>query len=431
MKTIAKSVIAFLCFGFVFAGGFLWRDLWAHRPVSLASLGALLDPRAAKSETPTQIFQDQYDKILASASVKVSPEKLKYAAMSGMFESLGDPHTNFLEPVDADFLKLETRGDFVGIGARLGGDPSGARVAVVFKGSPAEKAGVKAGDTIIEVDGKSTTGKDTDEIVKKIRGERGTKVTITVLRDKSQTPLKITITRDVVILPSAEGHMLAKENIGYISITGFAQPTPAQMDLAIDDLLAQKPIGLIFDLRGNPGGLLDSAVEMIGRFVEGKPAVSTRKRDGKPQTTFTPYGKVKPIHVPVVILVNEDSASAAEIFSGVLQEYGKATLVGEHTYGKSSVQTVKNLIDFSSAKITIAKYFLPSGRDIGRKLDEDGEYISGGLKPDVEAPVDYEKDTVIGEPATDSQLRKAIDVVKSKVTAPAQAFDLRRTLSAG
>lgn len=431
MKFILKSILTLFVFAGVFTGGFVWRDLWAHRPPSSLALQALFDPKASSRKTPTELFQEQYDKIIASSSVKVSPERLKYAAMSGMFDSLGDPHTNFLEPADADSLKLETRGDFVGIGARLGNDPSGARVAVVFKGSPAEKYGVKVGDTIIEVDGQSMTGKETDEIVKRIRGQEGTTVKIKFLRDKSKTPIELKIKRAVVVLPSAEGHMLPNENIGYISITGFAQPTPTQMDLAIDDLLAQKPRGLIFDLRGNPGGLLDSAVEMIGRFVEGKPAVSTRKRGGDVQTTFAPFGKVKRINVPVVILVNEDSASAAEIFSGVLQEYGKATLVGEHTYGKSSVQTVKNLIDFSSAKITIAKYFLPSGRDIGRKLDEDGEYVTGGLKPDVEAPVNFEEDTILGEPSKDSQLRKAIDIVKSKSNAPAQALDLRRMLQSG
>lgn len=414
MKTLLKFVAVFILLVGIFVGGFVWRDVWSRRAPSMASLQALVDPRVAKKQTPTQIFQSQYNIVVADASVKANPERLKYAAMSGMFDALGDPHTNFLEPIDADSLKLETRGDFVGIGARLASDPSGARVAVVFKGSPAEKAGVKPGDTIIEVDGKSTTGKDTDEIVKHIRGQEGTVVRIKFLRDKSASPLELQIKRAVVILPSADGRMLANENTGYISITGFAQPTAAQMDLAIRDLLTHKPDGIIFDLRGNPGGLLDAAVDMLGRFVEGKPAVSTRMRGGKMQTTHTPYGKLIQIPCPVVILMNEDSASAAEIFSGVLQEYGKATLIGEHSYGKSSVQNVKNLVDLSSAKITIAKYFLPSGRDIGRKLDEDGEYVSGGLKPDIAVPFDYEADTLIGEPKTDGQLRKAVEFIKSK-----------------
>jgi carboxyl-terminal processing protease len=414
VKAVGYLFLTLAVISVAFLTGFTWRDLWAHRAPSVTALKTLVDPKLAAVKSPTEIFQDQYDHILAASAVDISPEKLKYAGMAGMFSALGDPHTNFLERDEADSLKLETRGDFVGIGARLSGDPAGARVAVVFKNSPADRAGVQAGDTIVEVDGKSTAGMDTNDIVSRIRGKEGTTVRIKAVRASAKSPLNFTIRRDVVILPSAEGRMLAGTKVGYVNISGFAQPTTQQLDQALDDLLAQKPTGLVLDLRGNPGGLLDAAVSMLGRFVDGKAAVKTRRRYGSEQILVTPVGYKKDITVPIVILVNEDSASAAEIFSGVMQEYRRATLVGEHTYGKSSVQNVINLVDLSSAKITIAKYFLPSGADIGRKLNEDGEYQSGGLRPDVEVSPNYDEDTVVGEPDKDSQLRKALEVIKLK-----------------
>lgn len=414
MSVILKTVLSVIVAIIVFVAGYFWKDVAYQRPIDVTKFQQLIDPRAKKPRTPTQIFKTEFDRVVVESSVPSNTERLKYAAMNGLFESLGDPHTNFFEPVEADQFNLTTRGDFVGIGARLSGDPSGARVAVVFKGSPAEKSGVKPGDTIVEVNGKSTAGIDTDAIVSQIRGKEGTLVTIKVIRTGVSQPITLKIKRALVVIPTAEGRMLEGEDIGVVTISGFAQQTPIQMDQAMTELLAKNPQGLIFDLRGNPGGLLDSAVDMLGRFFEGKLVVSTRRRDGKEEQSFAPYGKVKNINCPVVVLINEDSASAAEIFSGVLQDYKKATLVGEHSYGKSSVQNVKNLVDLASAKITIAKYFLPSGRDIGRKLDEDGEYVSGGLKPDVLAPFDFKNDTVIGDPAKDSQLRKAIEVIKSK-----------------
>lgn len=424
-----KGVLAFLVFvgvsGVTFLTGFSWRDLWAHRSPSLTALRALVDPKLAAQKSPTALFQDEFNRISTLASVDASPDKLKYSAMSGMFSALGDPHTNFLEPVDSDSLKLETRGDFVGIGARLDDDAAGARVVTVFRNSPADRAGVEPGDTIIEVDGKSTAGLETDAIVKRIRGKEGTPVKIKVLRTSHPGSLTFTIERATVVLPSSEGRMLKAENVGYVTITGFAQPTTQQLDKALDDVMAQHPKGVVLDLRGNLGGLLDAAVSMLGRFVEGKPAVSTRRRGGREETLWTPVGSGKNIGVPIVILINEDSASAAEIFSGVMQEYKKAVLVGTHSYGKSSVQNVIPLIDASSAKITIAKYFLPSGRDIGRKQDEDGEYISGGLKPDFEVTVDPRTDTILGVPEKDPQLRKAIDIIKQKSVPSGEIFRYR------
>lgn len=409
MKWVAKIVGALALTVLTFVGGYSVRDLWASRPIDLSGLVG-----QKKSLSPTELFQREYDHIYSSASVGVSKDKLKYSGMAGMFAALGDPHTNFMEPVDADSFKLQTRGNFVGIGARLAEDPAGAKVAVVYKGTPADKAGIKVNDTIVEVNGKDTNGIGTDAIVKMIRGEENTPVRIKVLRAGSKSPLSFRIIRAVVELPSATGKYLAADRVGYVSVTEFAQPTVAQFDQALTDIMSKDPEGLVIDLRTNPGGLLETAVEMLARFVENQVVVQQRKRGGDVIKTYTPFGKVKRIDVPIVVLVNSESASASEIFAGVLQEYKKATILGEHTYGKSSVQTVKNLIDLSSAKITIAKYFLPSGRDIGRKLDEDGEYVSGGIKPDIEFLPDPMEEVVLGEPERDSVLHKAIETIKSK-----------------
>ena len=425
MKSLLSAAIVGVAVVGAFLSGFTWRDMWASRPPSLEAVRMLFNPGLTKEQSPTQIFQDHYNRIVVASAVNVSPKKLKYAGMAGMFSALGDPHTNFLERDDSEILKLETRGDFVGIGARLDDDPVGAKVVTVFKNSPADKAGVQGGDSIIEVDGKSTAGIETNEVVNRIRGKEGTLVRIRVVRAGKSSPLSFTIKRATVVLPSAEGRMLEGTRIAYVNVSGFAQPTTQQLDQAIDDLLAQKPIGFVFDLRSNPGGLLDAAVSMLGRFVEGKPAVTTKRRGGREETLFTPVGSKKDIDVPIMVLINEESASAAEIFAGVLQEYKKATLVGEHSYGKSSVQNVVPLIDLSSAKITIAKYFLPSGRDIGRKLDEDGEYLSGGLRPDFEVVPDYSQETVLGTPEKDTQLKKAIDIIKLRMTTRSQLLPTR------
>jgi carboxyl-terminal processing protease len=169
--------------------------------------------------------------------------------------------------------------------------------------------------------------------------------------------------------------------------------------------------GLVIDLRDNPGGLLETATEMLSRFGENKIVVTMHERGTAKEVVRTYSGMLHEYTYPIAVLLNENSASAAEIFSGCLRDYGKARLVGDHSYGKASVQNVFQLVDGSSAKVTIAKYFLPQSGFIGRKVDDDGVYVSGGLKPDVEVPLDMDKDPRAGDPKTDNQLAKAIEVV--------------------
>jgi carboxyl-terminal processing protease len=291
----------------------------------------------------------------------------------------------------------------------------GARVAVIFLEGPAYRAGLREGDLITAVDGKTVSGTANDEIVTKIRGPEGTSVTLTIVRAGEPKPRTIRIVREQVVAPTVESKLLPGSAIGYVEVSIFSQPTGEQFERSLRDLETKGMKGLIIDLRGNPGGLLDSAVDLLSRFVEDKVVVKMRLKDGREEVARSPSGGKHALQYPIVVLLDEDSASAAEIFAGVLRDYKLATLVGEHSYGKASVQNVFQLIDGAGAKITIAKYFLPSGQDISRKVDEDGQYLSGGLAPHVEAELDFNLDPLLGDPARDSQLKKAIEVIQQKI----------------
>lgn len=392
-----------------FVAGYAWRDLASGRPPKTNPFASSVD----SAPTATEIYRQNLGLILSRAERPVAPDRMKYAAMEGMFAALGDPHTNFLEPQAADDLRLETRGDFVGIGARLSPDPLGATVATVFKNAPAESAGLKPGDTIVWVDGKDTTGEDVDDIVSRIRGKEGTNVKLRVVRADVAEPIELRITRAVVVIPTAEGRMLPGTQVGYVNVTQFAETTAYQFEQSMKEVLSERPKAVVIDLRGNPGGLLDVARDMLGLFVEGRTVVTMKFRGEGEERVLTPSGRTLANRVPMVVLMNEESASAAEIFAGAMRDYRLATLVGEHSYGKASVQKVFNLLDLSSAKVTIAKYFLPSGTDISRKVDEDGEYLSGGLEPDVDAKLPL-TGVVIGDPEKDAQLKEAVRVALEK-----------------
>ena len=214
-----------------------------------------------------------------------------------------------------------------------------------------------------------------------------------------------------MIVPTAEGRFLEEQGVGYISLSGFSETTPAQLKQALVDALptGKGAKGVVIDLRDNPGGLLDSAVDMLGLFLDDKPVVFTKGK-GLNETYRSPKGQA--VNTPVVVLINEGSASASEIFAGALQEHKRARLVGEHTYGKASVQTAHSVLDGALAKVTIARYYLPSGANISRKQTDDGEYISGGINPDIEVGLPTDSTALLGEPGKDPQLDAAIKALK-------------------
>lgn len=399
-------------FGLLFGLGFFARDVLAGNRPDFGAFGRLATPPAQKKENPVETFQSNYNYILAKHGGNTTPDKLRYAAMGGLVASLGDPHTNFLEPKINEKFNTETSGNYSGVGARLQEDPLGARVAVVFDGGPAGRAGVVEGDIITQVDGKDVAGKAVDDIVDHILGEAGTPVTLGLIRAGHSGILQMQIIRQKVVIPTVESKSMPG-NIAYISVSGFSEPTPMQFEEAVRRADAENPAGLVIDLRGNPGGLLEAAVQMLSLFVDEKPVVTVKARDDKSATLGTQKGRTISGKYPVTILINEDSASAAEIFSGVLRDYGVAKLVGTHSYGKASVQELRRLPGGASVKVTVAKYFLPASGDIGRKVDEDGTYLSGGLKPDIEAdiPRNYEGFR-FAESGHDPQLDKALEYIR-------------------
>jgi carboxyl-terminal processing protease len=424
MRTILKAgtflAIVLCSFGF----GFGWRELRSLSLPDADAVSRLLGREPVKpAEAPETVFRQAYSHILSAYYKPIVAKDLKYAAMEGLMASLGDPHTMFLEPELAGEFALETKANFVGVGASLLPDPLGAKVVDVFEDGPAARAGMRPKDLITAVNGKSTVGEPLGDVVDTIRGEPGTVVRLQVVHYGEPKPVTMVIRRAQVTTPTVKAKFIEDGQTGYLSIRSFSQPTAEQFDIALDKL-DQKPLrGLVIDLRGNPGGLLDAAVDLVSRFAPNNTVVKMRFRSGKEEVVRSYPGVRRQFSYPVVILVNEDSASAAEIMAGALRDYKMATIMGDHlpgktshTYGKSAVQNVFELKDQSSAKITIAKYFLPSGVDIGRKVDEDGQYLSGGLIPDISVEVDPDKleEMEAGDPAKDPLLKRAIEFIQQK-----------------
>lgn len=424
-----KAVGFALLLAAMFALGFSWRDIQSGQTPSINSFRKLV---GASSPTvgAEQEFKQAYNHVQTTYYKPVKPLDLKYAGISGMMASLGDPHTMFLTPQVARRFDMDTQANYVGVGARLspylkGGETLGAIAVVVFESGPAYDAGLRRGDVIASVDGKKLDGLTINQIVNKIMGEEGTVVHLGVLKGGKGEPVAMPVRRAHVTTPTVESQYFPASHVGYLLIESFSTPTAEQFDKELAKL-EQNPLkGLVIDLRGDPGGFLDTAVNLLSRFKAGKLVVSMRMKDGSLNREYTLPGLEHDFRYPIALLINGDTASAAEIFSGVLHEYRLATLVGTHSYGKASVQQVFAFKDGSSGKITIARYYLPSGADIGRKVDADGVYLSGGLQPDVEVeakdllPEDLlrqtpQTDSDLPQPATDNQLAKAIQVVLAK-----------------
>ncbi len=305
---------------------------------------------------------------------------IAYGALHGMLRGM-DPHSDFLEPTAYEGLKEDTRGSFSGIGIHIGIRNGILTVIAPIEDTPAYRAGLLSGDRIIEIEGESTAGESLRDAVDKLRGEKGSTVTIKVLRQGEDDALEVTIVRDNIEVPSVKGARMLTERTGYIRITQFAEPTAALLQEALKQLLNDGMEALVLDLRSNPGGLFRSAVDVAGTFIEeGDVVVSTRGRanDGA-QVVTRADGTLHYTDLRIAILVNSGSASASEIVAGCLQDHGRAVLVGERTFGKGSVQSVIRLRSNEEAaiRLTTAHYYTPSERLIHNK----------GIEPDISIPV--------------------------------------------
>lgn len=355
-------------------------------------------------------------------------EQLTYEGIRGLLGSLRDLFTSFLDPDEWSQMKATTQGDFEGIGALLQQDPNTLIVKIVrpIETSPAEKAGVKADDVIVSVDGKSVKGKNINDVVRLIKGPRGTKVVVGMRRGK--TDLSFTITRARVEPPIVRAWMEDdKYKIGHIVLSEFNEKSMKQLSRAFDTLQSQGMRALVFDLRFNPGGLLDTAIDVTSLFVpqhQNKTlkdvVVWIKEGTGQEQRrTLHDVDRMFRRNLPLVVLINENSASASEIVSGAIKDYGVGTLIGERTFGKGRVQTLYPLDDGSALRLTTALYFTPKHTDINFKRDEDGVKVNGtgGIVPDIEVkqPEKWKRSEDFKDKANDKQLQKALEFLRVRL----------------
>ena len=311
-----------------------------------------------------KVFSDVLDIIEKNYVDPVEPKELIRGAIQGMINSI-DPHSAYLLPEAYKDLQIETRGEFSGIGIVITMQDNMITVISPIEGTPAYKAGVKAGDVIIKVDGQDTKAMMLWEAVKKMRGKKGTEVVITVLRKGVADPIDFTLVRDIIPLESVRAHLL-KPGYGYIRITNFREKTGQDVMAALQELESEKPPlkGLILDLRDNPGGLLDQAIEVSDIFLDSGKIVSIKGRLEAHSKTYMAQKNTVKHPYPIVLLINGGSASAAEIVAGALQDHGRCVVLGTTSFGKGSVQTVEPLRDGSGLKLTIARYYTPNGKAI-------------------------------------------------------------------
>ena len=358
---------------------------------------------------------------------EMDERELTYSAIRGTLHALDDPFTRFLDPDEYKKMRQENEGNFTGIGAQLETNKKGevyVKEPLDDPPSPALRAGVKSNDVILAVDGKVIKGMDILDVVDLIRGEDGTKVRLTFRRPGRPKPFDLTIVRALVQFKMVKSRMLDEKNkIGYIQLYQFNEQSDVQFDKALTELDKSHMKGLILDLRGNPGGLLQVAVDIGSRFIESGPVVIIQERGGQRNQLLVEEDKHNHTRYPLVVLVNKSSASASEIVSGAIKDDQAGTLVGVTTFGKGRVQTIMQLQDGSAVAVTTAKYLTPKGTDIHKKgIDPDVKVE----QPDLETVLlqfgvikhpgdEYPDNLDTTDPKYDLQLTKAVQVMKVKL----------------
>lgn len=332
----------------------------------------------------------------------IDQEEMENALYSGVIEGLGDDYAAYYDKEAYADLMEKTRGNYCGIGAYVSQNVTTGAITIIepIEGSPAEKAGLQFGDVVVKVDGTDVTGKDLSEVVSMMKGEPDTEVVLQIARPGKAKKLDITIIRAEIESKTVEYAML-DEKIGYIAVSAFEEITRQQFRDALNDLEKQGQKALIIDLRNNGGGLLDTAVDMLDRLLPEEMVVYIQDKNGKKEEYFS--SEEESFEKPVAILVNENSASASEVFAGAMQDCKKAVLVGKKTFGKGIVQSVFELSDGTAVKITTSKYYTPNGRNIH----------GTGLEPDIDVDLKEETRKQSGNDIiVDSQLERAIQYLQ-------------------
>lgn len=383
-----------------FIKGALTGALLTLLVVSLAACGLQhIDEGIISSDTETKL---SYLKKLIDETYlhDVKEKDLNEGIYKGYIEGLGDQYSAYYDKKETKELTESLDGSFSGIGAVMTQDASNGVITItrVYDDSPAKKAGIKAGDVLYRVEEKTVTGKDLDKVVSWIKGKKGTKVNLTLLRGTNSDKIKVTATRDVINVETVKYKVLENQ-IGYISISEFDSVTGDQFAKALKQLQKKNIKGLVVDLRNNPGGSLTTVCDILDSILPKGLIVYTKDKNGKKEE-YTSDEKHR-LTLPMSVLVNGQSASASEIFAGAVQDYGKAEIVGTQTYGKGVVQNLFDLKDGTCVKLTTSEYFTPKGRNIDGK----------GITPDVKIEYKYNAK----DPKADNQLDKAVSVVKDKI----------------
>jgi carboxyl-terminal processing protease len=409
IKTILGAFVGLILLAGAFSGGFIV----GHLMPAIGGLPGLNDfiPGAPvvqpdqQAATPNELetlftpFWEAWNVVHEQfVDQPVNDELLMQGAIRGMMDALGDQQTFYMEPQVYQNETSSLQGQYEGIGAYVDTDGDYLTIVSPIEGSPADKAGLLPGDKVIAIDGEDMTGVAPEEARLKVLGPKGTTVTLKVAREGEQEPLEFTITRDQIEIRSAEGKML-KDGIAYIDINTFGEKTTQELRSTLDDLLKQDPRGIIIDLRNNPGGYLNTAVEVSSEFIDKGVILYEQYGDGR-RDEHKALGNGEATDIPLVVLINEGSASASEILAGALQDYGRAKLVGVKSYGKGSVQ---NWVPLSNnegaARVTIARWLTPKERLI--------DHI--GLMPDVVVEITPED----FEAGRDPQLDVAVETLQA------------------
>ncbi len=347
----------------VFVTGFVVGDLTTSRNSAQATV----------AYSQLKVFGEVLSLIQSSYVEEVNVDNLVRGAINGMVQTL-DPHSSYLTPDMLKQVEVETKGSFGGLGIEIGVKDGFLTVIAPIEDTPAARAGLQAGDKIVRIEKESTKNMTVMDAVKLLRGEPGTKVTITIVRESVPEPKNYTITRAIIKIKSVKSKAM-EDNIGYIRLAQFQQDSHQEVNRALQEFLKQKGglKGLILDLRNNPGGLLDQAVKVADEFIDSGLIVYTDGRVEAQKTKYVAHKEGTYSGFPIVVLVNAGSASASEIVAGALQDHGRAIILGQRTFGKASVQTILPLEDGSALRLTTARYYTPNGRSIQAR----------GIEPDI------------------------------------------------
>ncbi len=337
-----------------------------------------------------KVFSEILSLVESNYVEEVNSEELIEGAIKGMVKSL-DPHTSYLPPKSYKDMLVDTSGKFGGLGIEISLKNGILTVVSPIDDTPAFKAGIQAGDKIIKIEDESTLDMTLNDAVNRLRGERGAAIKITIFRESLEAPKEYTIVRDIIKVRSVVSK-LYRDDVGYIKIRNFSKSTSNDLDNALEDLEKKGITKLVLDVRNNPGGLLNQAVEVTDRFLDRENLiVYTKGRTDDQNMRFTTHEKGKRVSYPMIILVNGGSASASEIVAGALQDLGRAVILGTATFGKGSVQTIIPLTDGSALRLTTARYYTPSGRVIQENGIEPDIIVEMPAKPEVDEDEEAEK----------------------------------------